>query len=307
MMKKAGRVTGLIPVLMLALVMVLSAAPVQAESSAGTRWVEHEAIVSFRPEAVTDTADPDRILAESLGTDYDLLDVFQADDDLVLGLVRCAGRDAEELVSLLSANPEIARAEKNVIWEPQSYDGSGNYEYSLNDALARCQYYLNPPTAVNNAGENALSWGLPAEEAISTRACGLWPEGWDDVVVAVIDTGINPQHEDLKNVLWRNPGNLGLPGNAGDPGYNFLEGSSDVTDTFGHGTHVSGIIAAQANNTAGIAGIASGINVKLMILSTASSSLGGEPPNNAFCFMRSLNYVLQAKRAGVNIVAVNNS
>ena len=49
MMKKAGRVTGLIPVLMLALVMVLSAAPVQAESSAGTRWVEHEAIVSFRP------------------------------------------------------------------------------------------------------------------------------------------------------------------------------------------------------------------------------------------------------------------
>ena len=307
MMKKAGRGTGLIPVLMLALVMVLSAAPVQAESSAGTRWVEHEAIVSFRPEAVTDTADPDRILAESLGTDYDLLDVFQADDDLVLGLLRCAGRDAEELVSLLSANPEIARAEKNGIWEPQSYDGGGNYEYSLNDALARCQYYLNPPTAVNNAGENALSWGLPAEEAISTRACGLWPEGWDDVVVAVIDTGINPQHEDLKNVLWRNPGNLGLPGNAGDPGYNFLEGSSDVTDTVGHGTHVSGIIAAQANNAAGIAGIASGINVKLMILSTASSSLGGEPPNNAFCFMRSLNYVLQAKRAGVNIVAVNNS
>ena len=123
----------------------------------------------------------------------------------------------------------------------------------------------------------------------------------------VTRTGINPQHEDLKNVLWRNPGNLGLPGNAGDPGYNFLEGSSDVTDTFGHGTHVSGIIAAQANNTAGIAGIASGINVKLMILSTASNSLGGEPPNNAFCFMQSLNYVLQAKRAGVNIVAVNNS
>ena len=82
-------------------------------------------------------------------------------------------------------------------------------------------------------------WGLE-----SIRA----PEAWKalanirtPVVVAVIDTGVDTNHPELAANLMA--------------GKNFLDGSADVSDSHGHGSHVAGIIAARANND-GIAGVA---------------------------------------------------
>ncbi|MFA6963934.1 MAG: S8 family serine peptidase [Patescibacteria group bacterium] len=72
------------------------------------------------------------------------------------------------------------------------------------------------------------------------------PAAWDitkgnGVVVAVIDTGVDYNHPDLKNNMLRNSSNSIV-------GYNFVSNNRDVMDDDGHGTHVAGIIAAIADN-----------------------------------------------------------
>ena len=190
-MRKAGKIAAWTLGLILLLALFLTPA-----SAAEYGWAEHEAIVSFRPETISDTLDMERILGGSLDAEFELISPMRVDTDLVLGLVRCPDMSADELSSALSRNEDILRVEKNLYFRPQAYDPSGNYTYTLNDPLSPYLYYLNPPTATNldSAVGNTLSLGLPEDEVISLRACGLWDEKSSDVVVAVIDTGINTTH-----------------------------------------------------------------------------------------------------------------
>ena len=77
------------------------------------------------------------------------------------------------------------------------------------------------------------------------------PEAWDlekghqDVIVAVIDEGVQTNHTDLNNNIWSGVG------------YNFVSGSSTINPG-DHGTHVAGTIAAENNNSTGVCGIAGG-------------------------------------------------
>ena len=80
------------------------------------------------------------------------------------------------------------------------------------------------------------------------------PQAWavaqgQGVTVAVIDSGVDAQHEDLQGRIL---GSVSCLDTGGDPGKCTAGGSDDV----GHGTHVAGIIAADANNGRGIAGVA---------------------------------------------------
>lgn len=103
-----------------------------------------------------------------------------------------------------------------------------------------------------------------------------------EIVVAVIDSGIDYQHEDLQAAMWVNPGEIDDDGVDNDGngyiddiygwnvlddtpevcGYEYSRADGDYEDA--HGTHVAGIIAALADNTIGIAGVASKSNVKIM-------------------------------------------
>lgn len=116
-------------------------------------------------------------------------------------------------------------------------------------------------------------------------------------VVAVMDTGIDYTHEDLKDHMWVNPAPDALPGIHG---YDFTINHPDCMDTDGHGTHCAGTIAAVSGNQKGIAGIS---NAKLMALKVFSDD---EETSNSTIF-NAMNYILQAKKAGVNITAVNCS
>lgn len=105
----------------------------------------------------------------------------------------------------------------------------------------------------------------------------------DEVIVAVVDTGVDYNHEDLKANMWINENEI--PGNGIDDDENGYiddihgidtltrvagEATGDPMDTHNHGTHVAGTIGAVQNNNVGIAGIAS--NVKIMALRTVPNS-----------------------------------
>jgi type VII secretion-associated serine protease mycosin len=94
-------------------------------------------------------------------------------------------------------------------------------------------------------GRVSEEWGM-----MKIGMPSVWPVngGNPRVVVAVIDTGVDPRHPDLANALV--------------PGTSVLAGSSGPDDDHGHGTHVSGVIAASANDGRGISGIAP--NCKIM-------------------------------------------
>lgn len=106
---------------------------------------------------------------------------------------------------------------------------------------------------------------------------GKHPGGSENVVIAVIDTGVDFNHLDLRNNIWVNSAEI--PNNGIDDdqngyiddinGWNCVGNNNNPMDDNGHGTHVAGIIAAENNNIGGV-GIA--YNCKIMVLKAGNSS-----------------------------------
>ncbi len=129
----------------------------------------------------------------------------------------------------------------------------------------------------------AQQWHLDATNVPQAWAYleseGLSPGGDRDIVVAVIDTGVDYTHPDLAANVWVNAAEFsGSPG-VDDDGNGYTDDiygadtvypDGDPQDDHGHGTHVAGIIAAQANNGEGGVGVA--YNVQLMALKAAQYS-----------------------------------
>ncbi|MDP2211187.1 MAG: S8 family serine peptidase [Candidatus Aquicultor sp.] len=103
----------------------------------------------------------------------------------------------------------------------------------------------------------ADQWGL--SKIGMGKAWELAGSAQTQVKVAVLDTGVDPNHEDLKDSLAINTSNGGkVLGKRFFVDGSGKQGSDDnFTDEAGHGTHISGIIAAKTNNSLGVAGIAS--------------------------------------------------
>ncbi|WP_315067677.1 S8 family peptidase [uncultured Clostridium sp.] len=88
-----------------------------------------------------------------------------------------------------------------------------------------------------------------------------------EVKVAVLDTGVDYTHPDLKDRVLK------------DKGYNFVDNDSETMDDNGHGTHVSGIIAASANNNIGVSGITGILNIKILPVKVLDENGEGEVSN----------------------------
>ena len=148
-------------------------------------------------------------------------------------------------------------------------------------------------------GLPGLFWGWSAASAASDAqvtakagidinaedAWSVYDGGSRDVVVALIDTGVDTSHEDLAGAFWVNEDEI--PGNGIDDdnngyvddvnGWNFYDGNNQIyvdSDDDSHGTHGAGTIAAQADNGVGIAGIVQSGHVKIMVLKVLGGADG---------------------------------
>lgn len=122
------------------------------------------------------------------------------------------------------------------------------------------------------------AWGLTMTDA---QKAWKVSKGSRDIIVAVIDTGIDVNHPDLTNNLWVNPGETGRDRKGLDKasngvdddkngfvddvhGWNFVHRSNNLKDTHGHGTHIAGIIGAEGGNGVGISGVAPRVSIMVL-------------------------------------------
>ncbi len=128
------------------------------------------------------------------------------------------------------------------------------------------------------------NWGLDNQEFdshIHARQAWAITKGKKNVVVAVIDTGIDPNHPDLKDSLWHKKG-------TDEYGWDFVLNKKNPTDTNGHGSHVAGIIAATSKGGAGASGVAP--NVSIMSIRYYSDTASGAA--NLANTIKAINYAV---------------
>lgn len=160
--------------------------------------------------------------------------------DLVQGLTFAAVPENDDptlALRSLQANPAVEYAEPNYIVTAFAMP---------NDPSLGRQYHLNQSSDAD----------IDATEA------------WDlqtgtDVIIAVIDTGVDYSHPDLRNNIWTNPGEIAGNGRDDDGngfvddvrGWDFINNDNNPMDDSQHGTHVAGILAAEGNNGTGVSGV----------------------------------------------------
>ncbi|MEO1616994.1 MAG: Ig-like domain-containing protein [Planctomycetota bacterium] len=199
------------------------------------------------------------------------------------------GENIPQLAYRLSGEPEIQFAEPDFIMQTSLVP---------NDPLYDTQWHYN------NTGQTG---GVPGAD-ISLEEAWDVSVGSPEVVVAVIDSGIDLTHPDLVSNLWVNPGEI--PGDGIDNdgngfiddinGIDGVEGDVIPQDIIGHGTHVAGTVGAAGNNGIGVSGVNQ--NVSLMILRNCDIFC----PQSAS--IASVDYATNMRlNHGINVVVSNNS
>ncbi|MDB9521854.1 S8 family peptidase [Dolichospermum circinale CS-1225] len=194
---------------------------------------------------------------------------------------------------LLSEN-EIkytAISQTNAFENPTDSTIFGSRSYSSNYNSNNGYGLVNAGLAVSKAAgdgpyEDVPNLGGNNWSADMIKAPTVWNKGYtgQGVIVAVIDTGVDFNHEDLKNNIWINTKEIAGNGIDDDGngyiddvrGWNFDNNNNNVLDNNGHGTHVSGTIAAE-NNGIGVTGIA--YNSQIMSVKVLDANGSGSYSN----------------------------
>ena len=142
------------------------------------------------------------------------------------------------------------------------------------------------------------------------------PEAWDistgshDVIVGVIDTGVDHTHPDLVANMWTNPGEIAGDGIDNDNngyiddihGINAITNSGDPMDDNGHGTHVSGTIGATGNDGVGVAGVNHNVSI------VGCKFLDGAGSGSTSDALKCIDYMVALKNDhNIDISTLNNS
>jgi thermitase len=259
-----------------------------------------ELLVKFKPSV--GRAQMDRIAAslnDRIDDSYEAVSGLTAVDDLDYADISEVLRQYQsmsDVVEYAEPNFEIA-LDDSVDRNSRPTALSPNPVGAPNDPLFADQW------ALNNTGQN----GGKANAHIDALKAWAKTQGSSEVVVAVLDTGVDYSHKDLVENMWIRPANLPMYvdadlGTIDDfRGFDAKVNASDPMDDNGHGTHVAGIIGAEGNNAEGISGI--NWNVKIMPLKFLGRG-GFGSVNDA---IESINYAIDRKKNGVNLRVINAS
>jgi len=264
---------------------------------------EPEVLVKFRPGVTFSqikkiiSRNNDRVEdeIESVNNLYSIDDL----DNLNAKRVAAQYKEMTDLVVYAEPNYEIRLGDpaQRTSTDNLVYRSKDKTKTAPNDPMIREQW------ALSNNGQN----GGKDKADIGALKAWLKTQGSEDVVVAVLDSGVDYAHQDLVSNMWFRPDHIAAYtddelGTIDDKnGYNADENSGDPMDTNGHGTHCSGIIGAEGNNNKGI----SGINWKVEIMPLKFMGRGGFGTTKDA--IEAINYAVDRKKAGVNVRVINAS
>ncbi len=201
---------------------------------------------------------------------------LQAFDEINAKLLETAPEDLEFVLAELDLDPRIAYAEPNFLMSLDIIPNDPQYplQWSLEN---------NGQTVDGNIGIQDADIDAPEAWEVTT--------GSPDVIVAVVDSGVDFTHPDFGGnnrsnpMMWTNPGEM-CPGCSTDGldndnngyiddwrGWDFVNHDDNPIDDNGHGSHVTGILGARANNEQGVAGIA--YDTTVMALKAFGAGGGG--------------------------------
>lgn len=276
-----------------------------------TEFVPGEVLVRFRTGAAAKSLSQMATTLKVEGRELPVAVERLEASDLVEGLrlARVQPEDTLHTVAALRARPDVLYAELNYI---------RRIDRTPNDPRFAEQW------ALKNTGQSGGTAGvdIKAEQAWDTTT------GDRSIVVGVIDEGIDINHPDLRDNIWRNAGEV--PGNNVDDdgngfvddynGYDFFHNDASVYDgspgdneTDSHGTHVAGTIGAVGNNSVGV----TGVNWQVSLMSLKILGRDGErpAPSSVRLTVRAYGYakmmrdlwVSSGGTRGANIRVLNNS
>lgn len=234
--------------------------------------------------------------------------------DKTLAVVNSDSKSTEELISEIEKLPNVDYVEPNYIFsicqenetelmaedveQPEIAEDTEDADTAeLNQEATEGETPVTRDYTWNQWGFRNSSYGMNIPDWNKSEV-----KNSEGTVVAIMDTGVDYNHEDLKDVMW----DEGLKYSAltkmggGKYGINEYDGTEDPMDNNDHGTHCAGIVAAQWNGI-GVSGAANG--TKLMAVK-AGNSKGGF---SYAAILEGYKYVIEAKKQGVNVVAINNS
>jgi|TARA_A100001011_G_C14261773_1_gene822774 subtilisin family serine protease len=164
----------------------------------------------------------------------------------------------------------------------QDYVGYGSgVQVSPNDNFFDLQYSLKNDGSFNTNFMSEMN--IVSVTGADINIEGLWDytKGDQELIVAVIDSGMNMTHEDLQGRFWVNDDEI-IGNNIDDDGngfiddvngWDFINNDNDPSDDHGHGTNVGSIAMATGNNSFGISGV--NWNSKIMVVKSLNENNSG--------------------------------
>lgn len=240
---------------------------------------------------------------------FDFGNLGIADQGEILHIKLPEGLSTEAALAKMAQDPQIAYAEPNYEFQLDDVRATNVVtEEELAAQLKRANGEqdgvipndLDPKLwGLHNTGQNG---GKAGADISATKAWKQHVGRTDGPIIAVIDTGIDYNHPDLKDNMWVNPGEI--PGNGEDNdgngviddvyGYNAFADNGDPMDGHSHGTHCAGTIGAVGDNGIGVVGV----NHKARLMAIKIFSDSGS--TNTAAILRGINY---ATKMGATITS----